>query len=68
MGAPSAVRAVVRAQSVGNAMADGHIPDDLREFILQHIDSITQLEALLLLRANAAEAWDVAKATRRRRR
>ena len=46
-------------------MADGHIPDDLREFILQHIDSITQLEALLLLRANAGEAWDVAKAKAR---
>jgi hypothetical protein len=28
---------------------------------LQHIDSIIQLEALLLLRANADEAWDVAK-------
>lgn len=46
-------------------MADGHIPDDLREFILQHIDSITQLEALLLLRANAGEAWDVARAKAR---
>ena len=42
-------------------MADDHIPDDLRDFILQHIDSITQLEALLLLRANAAEAWDAPK-------
>ena len=46
-------------------MAEDHIPDDLREFILQHIDSITQLEALLLLRANASEAWDVAKAKAR---
>ena len=42
-------------------MADDHIPDDLGQFILQHIDSITQLEALLLLRANADQVWDLAK-------
>ena len=33
------------------------IPDDLREFITQQIDSIAQLEALLLLRDNAPDAW-----------
>lgn len=46
-------------------MADDHSPDDLRDFILQHINSITQLEALLLLRANAAETWDAPKAKAR---
>ena len=40
-------------------MADESIPGDLREFILRHIDSIGQLEALLLLRAHPNVDWDV---------
>ncbi|HEY1541829.1 MAG TPA: hypothetical protein VGG01_05425 [Xanthobacteraceae bacterium] len=39
-------------------MADEIIPDDLREFILKHIDSITQLEALILLRGHPDADWD----------
>jgi hypothetical protein len=39
-------------------MADDLIPGDLRDFILRYIDSIAQLEALLLLRAHAGEEWD----------
>ena len=46
-------------------MADDLVPDDLREFVLRHIDSVAQLEALLLLRANPHEEWDVAKTTKR---
>jgi hypothetical protein len=38
-------------------MANEPIPDDLREFILGHIDSIAQLEALLLLRRNPSTTW-----------
>jgi hypothetical protein len=34
------------------------IPDDLRDFIVQQIDSIAQLEALLLLRDTPHESWD----------
>src|SRR5262249_54429198 len=30
-----------------------------RDFILRHIDSVAQLEALLLLRANPKQDWDV---------
>jgi len=33
------------------------IPEDLHDFILRHIDSIAQLEALLLLRRNPTDAW-----------
>jgi hypothetical protein len=33
------------------------IPEDLREFVTQQIDSIAQLEALLLLRDHAPEEW-----------
>jgi hypothetical protein len=40
-------------------MTDDVIPGDLRDFILRHIDSVAQLEALLLLRANPNEDWDV---------
>ena len=38
-------------------MADEPIPNDLRECIHRHIDSIGQLEALLLLRRNASRTW-----------
>jgi 23S rRNA C2498 (ribose-2'-O)-methylase RlmM len=33
------------------------IPEDIRQFILQNIDSIAQWEGLLLLRANADTEW-----------
>jgi len=46
-------------------MSDGIIPEDVRNFILQYIDSITQLEALLLLRANPGERWDTVNAAKR---
>jgi len=46
-------------------MVDDSIPEDVRDFILRHIDSVAQLEALLLLRANPQESWDVARAARR---
>lgn len=45
--------------------ADEIVPSDVREFIVYHIDSIAQLEALLLLRATPNELWDGAKAARR---
>jgi hypothetical protein len=41
------------------------IPDDIREFIQKHIDSIAQLEALLLLRGSPEIEWDAAKAAAR---
>lgn len=45
-------------------MPDEPIPHDLREFILCHIDSVGQLEALLLLRRDAEATWDPASAAR----
>jgi hypothetical protein len=38
---------------------------DIKDFILAHLDSIAQLEALLLLRANPDKPWDAATAARR---
>jgi hypothetical protein len=46
-------------------LAGDLIPEDLRDFILRHIDSIAQLEALLLLRRNPREAWTAEMAARR---
>jgi hypothetical protein len=38
-------------------MADLFVPDEIREFILKQIDSVAQIEALLLIRSNSAERW-----------
>jgi hypothetical protein len=46
-------------------MADDGIPAELRDFIIRSIDSVGQLEALLLLRDNAEAAWDAAQIARR---
>lgn len=46
-------------------MGEELIPADVRDFILRHIDSVAQCEALLLLRANPGGAWDVNKIARR---
>ena len=46
-------------------MSDPLIPDDLRDFILRHIDSVAQLEALLLLRSAPDEGWDAPRAAKR---
>jgi len=39
-------------------MADELIPSDVKDFLLRHIDSIAELEALLLLRAHAELTWN----------
>lgn len=39
-------------------MTDEPIPDDIRRFILTSLESIPQLEALLLLRGNSTVEWD----------
>jgi DNA-binding MarR family transcriptional regulator len=46
-------------------LADDLIPEDLRDFILRHIDSIAQLEALLLLRRNPKETWTAEASAKR---
>jgi hypothetical protein len=40
------------------------IPEDVREFILQNIDSIAQMEALILVRADPQAEWDAASISR----
>jgi hypothetical protein len=46
-------------------MSESPFASDVRRFILINIDSIAQLEALLLLCANPAEKWDVATLAKR---
>ena len=41
------------------------IPSDVRDFIFRYIDSVAQLEALLLLRSHPTETWDAAKIAER---
>jgi hypothetical protein len=41
------------------------IPDDVRDFVFRYIDSIAELEALLLLRKDSALSWDVATVAER---
>jgi DNA-binding GntR family transcriptional regulator len=38
-------------------MADPYIPDEIRDFILRHIDSVAQVEALMLVHSNPRENW-----------
>src|SRR5689334_21723604 len=46
-------------------MAEDPVPDEIKQFILRHIDSIGQLEALLLLRGKPDEVWNVGTVARR---
>jgi hypothetical protein len=47
------------------SLVDALIPEDLEDFILRYIDSIAQLEALLLLRRHPKETWTVERAAKR---
>jgi len=41
------------------------IPEDVAQFIIEKIDSVAQLEALLLLRDNPQQQWDIAAVAKR---
>ena len=46
-------------------MSTENIPEDVQEFILKYINSIAQLEALLLLCRDPDTAWDVGSMAKR---
>lgn len=46
-------------------MPGEEVPEDVREFILRYINSIAQLEALLLLWRDPNKTWDAAAMARR---
>lgn len=37
------------------------LPDAVRSFVLKYVDSVAQLEALLLVRSHAGSGWDVSE-------
>lgn len=41
------------------------IPEDVAHFILERIDSVAQMEALLLLRSNPSQEWSVEELAKR---
>jgi hypothetical protein len=46
-------------------MNESPVPEPVRDFLLEHIDSVAQLEALLLLRQSAPRSWDPTQLARR---
>ncbi|WP_271587533.1 hypothetical protein [Bradyrhizobium sp. CCBAU 53415] len=46
-------------------MADQYVSDELRSFILKRIDSVAQIEALLLIRSDPQSQWSAARLARR---
>lgn len=40
-------------------MTDDVVPEDVKQFLLEHFDSIAQWEGLLLFRSNPEEQWGV---------
>jgi hypothetical protein len=46
-------------------MPDSYVSDDLRSFILKRIDSVAQIESLLLIRADPASRWDAGQIAKR---
>lgn len=46
-------------------MTDQFVPDEIREFILKHISSVAQIEALLLVRSNPTERWSTSQIAKR---
>ena len=46
-------------------MATQCVPDDIRDFILKHIASVAQIEALLLIWSNPEKRWSVSKVAAR---
>lgn len=46
-------------------MPEEAIPEDIRRFVLQSIDSVALLEALLLMRSQPQQEWDADTLSRR---
>src|SRR5262249_24084494 len=48
-----------------DGMAAQYVPDEIREFILNNIASVAQIEALLLIWSNPDKRWSVSKVAAR---
>lgn len=47
------------------AMADQYLSEELRDFILERIDSVAQIEALLLIRSDPRSQWSATRLAER---
>ena len=56
---PSEAGPCVRSRWPVNASSSGPIPDDIRRFIIDYIDSVPALEALLLMHRKPEQDWSV---------
>ncbi|MGE5159724.1 MAG: hypothetical protein ACM3OF_16430 [Gemmatimonas sp.] len=46
-------------------MSEQPLPEEVRDLVLRHIDTVAQLEALLFLREHPTERWEAASVARR---
>jgi hypothetical protein len=46
-------------------MSEEPLSEEVRDFILRHIDTVAQLEALLFFREHSAERWDATSVAKR---
>lgn len=46
-------------------MSNNFIPDDVAQFIVERIDSVAQMEALLLFRSHPTQEWSVEELAKR---
>ena len=44
---------------------DSQLPGAVADFVLKYLDSVAELEALLLVRSSGAQEWDIALLARR---
>lgn len=45
-------------------MVDAQLPDEIKAFVLEHVDSVEQLEVLLLLRERRDRSWTASDVSR----
>lgn len=48
-------------ETSADGMATQYVPGDIREFILKHIASVAQIEALILIWSSPEERWSVSQ-------
>ena len=57
--------ALLEPTILADGMATQHVPDDIRDFIVKHIASVAQIEALLLIWSNPEKCWSVPRVAAR---
>jgi hypothetical protein len=50
---------IAKTDNISRSMETQYVPSDIRDFILKHIASVAQIEALLLIWSNPEKRWNV---------